>query len=390
MEIQVKVPTSLNEIPLKHYVDFLNVQKGSNDEEFIAQKMIEIFCGIRLSDVANIKLTSLNEMVAHFTNLFSQKPEFTQTFKIGDVEFGFIPNLEEISFGEYVDLENSLQSWETYNKAMAVMYRPIKKRKGDKYEIHDYKPSKDHQELMQFAPLDVCIAASVFFYNLGNELLTATLNYLEKQMKMDKNLSMTLAKQLNLQNDGDGISQYMHSLKETLQDSMKLPHFDLLNVSPTPKTIKTMTGFYTITEALQTHFNNDVLVNTVTEGDIFEVDLNKQTIFPLVHVMVNNATFETNVVRFNISLLAMDIVNISKDETTNIFRGNANEQDVLNTQLEILNRAYAQMLHGNLWDSKVVVDGNPTCEPFTERFENYLAGWTMTFDVLIPNEVTIC
>jgi hypothetical protein len=106
--------------------------------------------------------------------------------------------------------------------------------------------------------------------------------------------------------------------------------------------------------------------------------------------MVNNATFETNVVRFNISLLAMDIVNISKDETTNIFRGNANEQDVLNTQLEILNRAYAQMLHGNMWDSKVVVDGNPTCEPFTERFENYLAGWTMTFDVLIPNEVTIC
>jgi hypothetical protein len=151
-----------------------------------------------------------------------------------------------------------------------------------------------------------------------------------------------------------------------------------------------MKGFYTITEALQTHFNNDVLVNTVTEGDIFEVDLNKQTIFPLVHVMVNNATFETNVVRFNISLLAMDIVNISKDETTNIFRGNANEQDVLNTQLEILNRAYAQMLHGNLWDSEVVVDGNPTCEPFTERFENYLAGWTMTFDVLIPNEVTIC
>jgi hypothetical protein len=232
MEIQVKVPTSLNEITLKRYVDFLNVQKGSNDEEFIAQKMIEIFCGIRLADVANIKLTSLNEMVAHFTNLFDTKPEFTQTFKIGDIEFGFIPNLEEISFGEYVDLENSLQSWETYNKAMAVMYRPIKKRKGDKYEIHDYKPSKDHQELMQFAPLDVCIAASVFFYNLGNELLTATLNYLEKQMKMDKNLSMTLAKQLNLQNDGDGISQYMHSLKETLQDSMKLPHFDLLNVSP--------------------------------------------------------------------------------------------------------------------------------------------------------------
>jgi hypothetical protein len=231
MEIQVKVPTSLNEIPLKHYVDFLNVQKGSNDEEFIAQKMIEIFCGIRLADVAKIKMTSLNEMVQHFTDLFSQTPKFQQTFKVGDIEFGFIPNLEEITFGEYVDLESHLQSWDTYNKAMAVMYRPIKTRIKDKYEIHEYTPSKDHQELMQFAPLDVCIAASVFFYNLGNELLTATLNYLEKQMKKDKSLSATLVKQLNLPNDGDGISLYMDSLKETLQSSMKLPNSDLLNVS---------------------------------------------------------------------------------------------------------------------------------------------------------------
>jgi hypothetical protein len=231
MEIQVKVPTSLNEIPLKHYVDFLNVQKGSNDEEFIAQKMIEIFCGIRLADVAKIKMTSLNEMVQHFTDLFSQTPKFQQTFKVGDIEFGFIPNLEEISFGEYVDLESHLQSWDSYNKAMAVMYRPIKTRIKDKYEIHEYTPSKDHQELMQFAPLDVCIAASVFFYNLGNELLTATLNYLEKQMKKDKSLSATLVKQLNLPKDGDGISLYMDSLKETLRSSMKLRNSDLLNVS---------------------------------------------------------------------------------------------------------------------------------------------------------------
>lgn len=151
-----------------------------------------------------------------------------------------------------------------------------------------------------------------------------------------------------------------------------------------------MKGFYDITEALRYHFESDAIVNSVTEGDIFEVDLNKQTIFPLVHVMINNASFETNVVRFNVSLIAMDIVDISKKATTDIFRSNSNEQDVLNTQLEVLNRAYAMMLHGNLWDDGFVVDGNPTCEPFTERFENYLAGWTMTFDVLIPNEVTIC
>jgi hypothetical protein len=151
-----------------------------------------------------------------------------------------------------------------------------------------------------------------------------------------------------------------------------------------------MKGFYSITEKLKTHFTADPITNTITEGSIFDVDLNKQTIFPLVHLMVNSATFETNVVRFNISLIAMDIVDISKKEVTDLFRGNNNEQDVLNTQLEVLNRAYALLLHGDLWDDKFVVDGNPNCEPFTERFENLLAGWTMTLDILIPNEVTVC
>ena len=151
-----------------------------------------------------------------------------------------------------------------------------------------------------------------------------------------------------------------------------------------------MKGFYSITEKLKAHFTADPITNTITEGSIFDVDLNKQTIFPLVHLMVNTATFETNVVRFNMSLIAMDIVDVSKKEVTDLFRGNNNEQDVLNTQLEVLNRAYALLLHGDLWDDKFVVDGNPNCEPFTERFENLLAGWTMTLDILIPNEVTVC
>jgi hypothetical protein len=151
-----------------------------------------------------------------------------------------------------------------------------------------------------------------------------------------------------------------------------------------------MTGYYKVLELIKWFFDNDPLVNTTTEGDIFEVDLNKQTIFPLVHLMTNNVTFETNVVRYNLSLIAMDIVDISKSETTDIYRGNDNQQDVLNTQLAILNRVYDQMRHGNLYDLDFEVDGNPNLEPFTERFENLLAGWTMTFDVLIPNEMTIC
>jgi hypothetical protein len=232
MEVQINVPSTLNEIPLKHYQDFLNVQKNSSDEEFVAQKMVEIFCGIRLIEVAKIKLTSLNELIAHFTTLFSQVPKFQPTFKIGDIEFGFIPELEEISFGEYVDLDNHLQSWDNFHKAMAVLYRPIKTRKGEKYDIKDYDPNIDMQELMKFAPLDICIAASLFFWTLESDLLQATLNYLEKEIAKEKNLSQTLAKQLNLPKDGDGIKAFMQSLKETSQSLTKSPSQDLLGVSP--------------------------------------------------------------------------------------------------------------------------------------------------------------
>ena len=232
MEVQINVPSTLNEIPLKHYQDFLNVQKNSSDEEFVAQKMVEIFCGIRLIEVAKIKLTSLNELIAHFTTLFSQVPKFQPTFKIGDIEFGFIPELEEISFGEYVDLDSHLQSWDNFHKAMSVLYRPIKTRKGDKYDIKDYDPSVDMQELMKFAPLDICIAASVFFWTLESDLLQATLNYLETEIAKEKNLSLTLAKQLNLPKDGDGIKAFMQSLKETSQSLTKSQNQDLLGVLP--------------------------------------------------------------------------------------------------------------------------------------------------------------
>jgi len=236
MKLEINVPSSLSEIPLKHYQDFLKVQADSNDEEFVAQKMIEIFCGITLKDVVKMKLTSLNELIAHFTQLFSEKPKFQNRFKIqseeGEIEFGFIPELEQISFGEYVDLESHLTNWDSYHKAMAVMYRPIVKTRKDKYDVLPYEPNKDFQDLMKFAPLDVVIASSVFFWNLGNELLQATLSYLENEMKKNKKLTTTFQKQLNLQNDGDGINQYMQSLRETLQDSMKLPITNLLNVSP--------------------------------------------------------------------------------------------------------------------------------------------------------------
>jgi hypothetical protein len=151
-----------------------------------------------------------------------------------------------------------------------------------------------------------------------------------------------------------------------------------------------MTGYYNLLTKIKEHFDSDALVNTVTQGDIFEVDLNKQTIFPLVHIIVNSVQFVNNVQQANVSIMAMDIVDISKDETTSLFDGNDNELDVLNTQLAILNRVYEMLRRGDLYDDSFQITGAPNCEPFIDRFENKLAGWTMTFDVLFPNDMTIC
>jgi hypothetical protein len=251
MKLEINVPTSLNEIPLKSYQEFLKVQQSSNDEEFIAQKMVQIFCGIELKDIVKMKLTSLNELIAHFTKLFSEKPKFQPTFKIGSQEFGFITNLEEISFGEYVDLENNLQKWETYHIAMSVLYRPIKLKFKDKYEIVDYNPMTEMHDLMKFTPADIAISSSVFFWNLGSELLTATLTYLEREITKNPKIQTSLVKQLNLQNNGGGINQFMLSLQETLQDLTQSPNIDLLNVSPiSPLKNK------------KTKLNKDNLINT--------------------------------------------------------------------------------------------------------------------------------
>ena len=149
-------------------------------------------------------------------------------------------------------------------------------------------------------------------------------------------------------------------------------------------------NYFDIIDKLRTHFENDNLISTVSQGDIFDVDLNKQTIFPLVHIIVNTATFENNVIRYNLSILAMDIVNVSKDETTDKFDGNNNELYVLNTMLAVLNRCYELLRRGDLYSDAFQVDGTPTCEPFTERMENNLTGWTLTCDILIPNDMTIC
>jgi hypothetical protein len=151
-----------------------------------------------------------------------------------------------------------------------------------------------------------------------------------------------------------------------------------------------MTGFYDLTTKIKDTLSAEPFVNTVTFGNIDDIDLNKQNLFPLSHLMVSNCTVGERTLIFNVSIMAMDIVDISKEETTDQFVGNDNEQDVLNTQLAVLTRVLNLLQRGSLYTDKYQVLSSVTCEPFVDRFENKLAGWVATFDVEIQNDMTIC
>tara|TARA_R110001606_G_scaffold370648_1_gene527168 strand:- start:80 stop:553 length:474 start_codon:yes stop_codon:yes gene_type:complete len=149
-------------------------------------------------------------------------------------------------------------------------------------------------------------------------------------------------------------------------------------------------AFYQITETLKTQLLEDVNVNTVTFGNISDIDLSKQTMFPLSHIVVNTATFSPNIVNFNITILSMDIVNQSKDDVIDVFRGNNNEQDILNTQLAVQNRFISELRRGDLYTDKYQIEGAISTEPFTDRFEHLVAGWAVTFDITTFNDISVC
>lgn len=224
MKLELNIPTHLGEIKLLQYQKFLKIAKENEESEFLHQKMVQIFCGIDLKDVASIKRKDVTTITSNLGELFNKNHKLITRFKLGGAEFGFIPNLDDMTQGEYVDLDSYITDWDEMHKAMAVLYRPITNKIGDRYQIEEYKGSISYADVMRHAPLDVVLGAVVFFYHLGNELLKSTVTYLEENQT-----KMGIANKHNLANDGDGIVHSMLFLRETLEDLMKFQNFPYIN-----------------------------------------------------------------------------------------------------------------------------------------------------------------
>ena len=210
MKLEINVPSELSEITLGQYQRFVKLYQGEVTEEFMALKMLEIFCGVKLKDAYQMRYKDIDGIVEVLTSMLNQKPQLIQRFKMNGVEYGFIPNLDDMSFGEYVDLDTYLPDWQEMHRAMAVLYRPVKEKHGDKYNIVDYEVVD--AEVYKNMPMDAAISSILFFYRLGIDLSKAMMNYLEESKET------RLVQYLSSEQNGGGISQYTQSLKAILDD----------------------------------------------------------------------------------------------------------------------------------------------------------------------------
>jgi len=210
MKVKIQVPESLSEITLGQYQKFEKINSKENqNSNFLLQKMVEIFCNINLKDIAKIKYESVIKVTSILNDLFNQEPTFIDRFKLNGIEYGFITQLDDITIGEYIDLDTYLSDWQSMHKAMAVLFRPITNKAEGKYSIEEYEGSSN-ADLYKDMRLDIAMGSLVFFYNLRKELLKTTLKYFNKEATM----KLTTQQKEDLLGSMDGITRYINWLEE--------------------------------------------------------------------------------------------------------------------------------------------------------------------------------
>ena len=230
VELEVSIPQELSAIKLHQYQKYLSVAKGVDEgdknNEFLNLKALEIFCGLSLKDSYNLPVNAFESVLKQLSVCFEEKTDLVQRFKMTGAdgvtaEFGFIPNLDKMTFGEYIDLESYITDWDNMHKAMAVMYRPIVAGNKKLYDIESYEGSEKWADVMKDAPVNVAMGAVVFFYRLGSKLSKYTMNSLLEEQEKKGNTALKQA----LEENGVGISQFTDLLEGMSTNLSRLPRF---------------------------------------------------------------------------------------------------------------------------------------------------------------------
>ena len=208
--MKVRLPENLSEVKLSQYKRYKKVVMDNQDDEvFCAIQKVAIFCELTVAEVMKIPRDQFAEIVEHLAKVLDQRPQLVRTFKMDGVKYGFIPNFEKATLGEYADADSLLNDDERLELLMSVLYRPITRQAGDVYDIEPYQADEAKAELFKDVRMDVVIGAVLFFYRLNKELLKHSLRYSLSKMTEKEVLE-------DLEKGGDGITA-LYELQEKLE-----------------------------------------------------------------------------------------------------------------------------------------------------------------------------
>ena len=200
--MKIQVPTHINDITLEQYQRFALINTEEQDKEFFMFKTIEIFCGVDIALVSKMRLKDAESISNEVLEVLQQNVPFTNKFELEGVKYGFIPDLQAISLGEFIDLEEGLSKDKDFHKAASVMFRPIVKEFGELYTIDGYEANTEMHHVMKQAPVGIISAAIVFFYSIAKELLKASQDF----SSQEKEEAMTILEKLNSQKNTGGLT----------------------------------------------------------------------------------------------------------------------------------------------------------------------------------------
>ena len=214
--MKVTVPSSLADITLSQYLKYLDMVKDAEKKEdpdtFIEISILQIFCKLRYEDVMLIETSFVSNICDRIKTILSTEPGLVERFTVGNINFGWLPKLDDMNYGEFLDLNGNISDWETMVVAMGVLYRPITKEFKGKYLVEDYKGDTYHEALKEM-PMEAVVGAMVFFWNLGLDCTTYIMKHLETEMT-----GTDFREQLTIVERGIGIQQSMNYVGATLQN----------------------------------------------------------------------------------------------------------------------------------------------------------------------------
>jgi hypothetical protein len=217
MKIELNIPENLEDITLEQYQKFLSIENPSNDD------LLSVFLNLNQQGIDKIKASEIDRLVVLINSLFEVKQEHKLKFTLRGQEFGFIPDIDNITYGENKDITTYVNDWQSMHKAMAVLYRPITQTQKGKYLIQEYNGTREYSELMKQMPLSIAMGAMVFFYNLTNELLNYIPSYLEKETMKEQTIGQISAE------NGELIRKSIALLKVTLEDLKRLQSYPYIS-----------------------------------------------------------------------------------------------------------------------------------------------------------------